>query len=101
MSPDTDDVQQLRPLLFSIAYRMLGSVVDAEDIVQETFVRYYRALSDGTTIQSPKAFLSAVTTRLSIDQLRSARVRRETYGYSRRRTEMRTAIHLRHIALSA
>ena len=58
---------------------MLGSVGDAEDIVQEAFVRFYRALADGTNIKSTKAFLSAVTTRLSIDQLRSARVRRETY----------------------
>ena len=65
--------------MFSIAYRMLASVGDAEDIVQEALVRYYRALADGTEIQSPKAFLSTVTTRLSIDQLRSARVRRETY----------------------
>ena len=79
MSPGTDDVQHLRPLLFSIAYRMLGTVGDAEDILQEAFVRYYRALSDGTNIQSTKAFLSAVTTRRSIDQLRSARMRRETY----------------------
>jgi RNA polymerase sigma-70 factor, ECF subfamily len=74
-----DDFINLRPLLFSIAYRMLGSVVDAEDVVQESWLRYDRALSDGTEIASPKAFLSAVVTRLSIDVLRSARVRRETY----------------------
>src|SRR5689334_3531251 len=74
-----DDFTELRPLLFSIAYRMLGSVSDAEDIVQDTYLRYHRALADGTEIESPKAFLSAVTTRLAIDQLRSARVRRETY----------------------
>jgi RNA polymerase sigma-70 factor (ECF subfamily) len=79
MTGRIDAFQQLRPLMFSIAYRMLGSVGDAEDIVQEAFVRYYKALSDGADIQSTKAFLSAVTTRLSIDQLRSARVRRETY----------------------
>jgi RNA polymerase sigma-70 factor (ECF subfamily) len=70
---------QLRPLLFSIAYRMLGSVSDAEDVVQDAYLRYHRALGDGTEIESPKAFLSAITTRLAIDQLRSARVRRETY----------------------
>jgi RNA polymerase sigma-70 factor (ECF subfamily) len=70
---------ELRPLLFSIAYRMLGSVSDAEDIVQDAYLRYHRAVTDGTRIESPKAFLSAVTTRLAIDQLRSARVRRETY----------------------
>jgi RNA polymerase sigma-70 factor, ECF subfamily len=69
----------LRPLLFSIAYRMLASVSEAEDVVQEAFLRYERALTEGTAIDSPKAFLSAVVTRLSIDELRSARVRRETY----------------------
>jgi RNA polymerase sigma-70 factor, ECF subfamily len=69
----------LRPLMFSIAYRMLGSAVEAEDIVQDAFVRYHRALADGTVVESPKAFLSAVTTRLSIDHLRSAKVRRESY----------------------
>jgi len=72
--------EPLRPLLFSIAYRMLGTVSDAEDIVQEAFLRYHRAVAarrDG--VDSPKAFLSAVTTRLCIDHLRSARVRREAY----------------------
>ena len=69
----------LRPLLFAIAYRMLGSVAEAEDVVQEAFLRYHRTLAEGTAVESPKAFLSAVTTRLAIDQLRSARVRRETY----------------------
>ena len=72
--------QPLRPLLFSIAYRMLGTVSDAEDIVQEAFLRYHRAAAAGPDgIDSPKAFLSAVTTRLCIDHLRSARVRREAY----------------------
>jgi RNA polymerase sigma-70 factor, ECF subfamily len=71
--------QQLRPLMFSIAYRMLGSVSEAEDIVQEAFLRYHRAGSEGQEVESPKAYLSAVTTRLCIDHLRSARVRRETY----------------------
>jgi RNA polymerase sigma-70 factor (ECF subfamily) len=69
----------LRPLLFSIAYRMLSSVSEAEDVVQEAFVRYQRALADGTAVESPKAYLSAVVTRLAIDHLKSARVRRETY----------------------
>ncbi|WP_129666126.1 RNA polymerase sigma-70 factor [Phytoactinopolyspora endophytica] len=72
-------VDSLSPLLFSIAYRMLGSVSDAEDIVQEGFVRYLRAQTDGSVVESPKAYLSAVVTRLAIDHLRSARVRRETY----------------------
>ena len=67
---------QLRPYLFSIAYRMLSSVADAEDVVQEAYLRYHRA---DAQIESPKAYLSAVVTRLCIDHLRSARVRRETY----------------------
>ena len=71
------DFDRYRSLLFSIAYRMLGSVMDAEDIVQEAFVRWQRA-SEGE-VHSPRAYLSAVVTRLSIDQLRSARVRREEY----------------------
>jgi RNA polymerase sigma-70 factor (ECF subfamily) len=71
--------EELRPLLFSIAYRMIGSVGEAEDIVQEAFLRIHRAEAEGTTIESPKAFLSAVTTRLGIDYLKSARVRREQY----------------------
>src|SRR5262249_56174017 len=70
--------EELRPLLFSIAYRMLGSVAEAEDIVQEAFLRYH-ALEDTSRIDSPKAYLSTVTTRLAIDQLRSAPVRPESY----------------------
>ena len=72
----TDD---LRRLLFSIAYRMVGSVSDAEDLVQEAFLRMHREQQEGTEIESPKAFLTTVITRLSIDHLRSARVRREEY----------------------
>ena len=71
--------EELRPLLFSIAYRMIGSVSEAEDIVQEAFLRIHRAETEGTTIDSPKAYLAAVTTRLGIDHLKSARVRREQY----------------------
>jgi RNA polymerase sigma-70 factor (ECF subfamily) len=74
-----DPVAELRPLLFSIAYRMLGSATDAEDIVQEAFLRFHRETAAGTQVESPKSYLAAVTTRLCIDYLRSARVRRESY----------------------
>jgi RNA polymerase sigma-70 factor (ECF subfamily) len=70
---------ELQPLMFSIAYRMLGSATEAEDIVQEAFLRFHKETSGGTEVDSAKAYLSAVTTRLSIDHLRSARVRREQY----------------------
>jgi RNA polymerase sigma-70 factor (ECF subfamily) len=72
----TEEFEELRPLLFSIAYRILGSVSDAEDALQETWLRYQATTTQPT---STKAFLSAVTTRISIDVLRSARVRREQY----------------------
>lgn len=72
----TEEFEQLRPLLFAIAYRILGSVSEAEDAVQETWLRYEAAPAPPT---STKAFLSAVVTRISIDVLRSARVRREKY----------------------
>jgi RNA polymerase sigma-70 factor, ECF subfamily len=71
--------QSLRPLMFSIAYRMLGTVSEAEDIVQEAFLRYHKVVADAGQPDSPKAYLSAVTTRLCIDYLRSARVRRVAY----------------------
>ena len=71
---------ELRPLLFSIAYRMVGSVTDAEDIVQDAYLRYHRATRQaGAQVDSPKAYLSTVTTRLALDHLQSARVRREQY----------------------
>ena len=71
--------EELRPGAFAIAYRMLGSVSEAEDAVQEAFLRLHRALQEGDRLESPRAFLSTVVTRLCIDQLRSARVRRERY----------------------
>jgi RNA polymerase sigma-70 factor (ECF subfamily) len=71
-----EEFEVLRPLLFSIAYRILGSVSEAEDAVQETWLRYH---ASATTPSSLKSFLAAVVTRVSIDTLRSARVRRETY----------------------
>jgi RNA polymerase sigma-70 factor, ECF subfamily len=70
--------EELRPLMFSIAYRMVGSVNEAEDIVQEAFLRFHRSFAEGEA-DSPKAVLSTITTRLAIDHLRSARVRREQY----------------------
>jgi RNA polymerase sigma-70 factor (ECF subfamily) len=70
------EFEELRPLLFAIAYRILGSTADAEEAVQETWLRYE---ASPTEPMSTKAFLSAVVTRVSIDVLRSARVRRETY----------------------
>ncbi len=73
----TQIFNQYRALLFSIAYRMLGSATDAEDIVQEAFLRWLQASDE--EIQSPKAFLSTVVTRLCIDQLRSAKAQREQY----------------------
>ncbi|MFE2491289.1 RNA polymerase sigma-70 factor [Streptomyces mirabilis] len=72
----TEEFEQLRPLMFSIAYRILGSVSEAEDAVQETWLRYELSATRPT---STKAFLSAVVTRISIDVLRSARQRREEY----------------------
>jgi RNA polymerase sigma-70 factor (TIGR02957 family) len=76
---NSNDFTEYRPLMFSIAYRMTGSVSDAEDIVQEAFLRLTRAQRDGTVIESPKAFVATVTTRLAITHQTSARVRRESY----------------------
>jgi RNA polymerase sigma-70 factor (ECF subfamily) len=76
-SVKTDETfYQHRPLLFSIAYRMLGSVMEAEDVVQEAFVRWQQAPEE---VRSPNAYLSTVVTRLGIDRLRSARASREEY----------------------
>jgi RNA polymerase sigma-70 factor (ECF subfamily) len=73
----TEEFEELRPLLFSIAYRILGSVSEAEDAVQDTWLRYAASPAEP---RSARAFLSAVVTRVSIDVLRSARVRREEYA---------------------
>lgn len=74
LAPSHDE---LRPLMFSIAYRMLGSVMEAEDVVQEAFLRLHRSSQDG--VNNLEAYATTVTTRLAIDTLRSARVRRERY----------------------
>ncbi len=73
--------QMYKPLLFSIAYNMLGSVMDAEDCVQEAFLHWYKASDNNEkeAVRSPKSYLSTIVTRVCIDQLRSARVRRERY----------------------
>ncbi len=76
---DAQLYEELRPRAFAIAYRMLGSATEAEDIVQESLLRLHGALEAGEDIASPAAYVATVTTRLAIDELRSARVRRERY----------------------
>jgi RNA polymerase sigma-70 factor (ECF subfamily) len=72
-------LDELRPVAFAIAYRMLGSVSEAEDVVQEALLRVHQSLQAGEQLVSPRAFVATVTTRLAINQLRSARARRERY----------------------
>jgi len=72
-------LEELRPAAFAISYRMLGSVAEAEDVVQEALLRLHTALERGERIESPRAYVATVATRLAIDVLRSARVRRESY----------------------
>ena len=79
MSHVEKELEELRPRAFAIAYRMLGTVADAEDVVQEALLRLHRAQEEGQTIDSPPAYLATIVTRLAIDELRSARARRETY----------------------
>ncbi len=74
-----EEFDELRRSAFAIAYRMLGSVSEAEEVVQEGFLRLHRAREGGERIASPRAYLSTVVSRLALDHLRSARVRRETY----------------------
>jgi RNA polymerase sigma-70 factor (TIGR02957 family) len=76
---EAEVLDELRPRAFAIAYRMLGSVSEAEDVVQEALLRLHRARREGERIESPRAYVSTVVTRLGIDQLRSARRSRETY----------------------
>lgn len=70
---------ELRKAAFAIAYRMLGSVAEAEDVVQDALLKLDGAIETGPQVKSPRAYLATVTTRLAIDQLRSARMRRERY----------------------
>ena len=79
MTDADEHAAALRPLLIALAYRMVGSFTEAEDLVQEALLRLHRAQAEGTEIASTRAFLTTVTTRLAIDHLRSARVRREAY----------------------
>ena len=72
-----DSFDPLRPLLTRVAYRMLGSVADAEDVVQDAFIRWMGA--DRAAVREPEAFLRRTVTRLCLDQLKSARHQRETY----------------------
>ena len=72
-------LDELRPTSFAIAYRMLGSVSEAEDVVQEALLRVHQSLDAGEKIASPRAFVATITTRLAINELRSARARREHY----------------------
>ena len=79
MSDREQLLDELRPVAFAIAYRMLGSVSESEDVVQEALLRVHQALESGEQIESPRAFTATVTTRLAINELRSARARRERY----------------------
>jgi RNA polymerase sigma-70 factor (ECF subfamily) len=79
MTEREDLLDDLRPTSFAIAYRMLGSVSEGEDVVQEALLRVHQALERGERIASPRAFVATVTTRLAINELRSARSRRESY----------------------
>jgi RNA polymerase sigma-70 factor, ECF subfamily len=76
---DSERFLEHRSLLFAIAYRMLGSVADAEDAIQETYLRWRRATESGEEIRSPKAWLTTTISRVCLDQLGSARVKREQY----------------------
>ncbi len=75
----TEVFERHRPLLFSIAYRMLGTVADAEDVVQEAYLRWSRVADSPEEVREPRSYLSAVVSRLSIDKLRVLKARREEY----------------------
>src|SRR5579875_2669603 len=79
MIVEDHELEQLRTVSFAIAYRMLGSVSEAEDVVQEALLRVHRAIERGEQIAARRAYVATVTTRLAINELRSARARRERY----------------------
>lgn len=79
MIVDAKELEELRRRAFAIAYRLLGSVAEAEDVVQEALLRLHRTEREGQSIESPAAWVATVTTRLGLDELRSARVRRQAY----------------------
>ena len=79
MSPEEHELEQWRRTSFAIAYRMLGSVSEAEDVVQEALLRVHRAITEGEQIASLRSYVATVTTRVAINELRSARARREQY----------------------
>ena len=72
-----EQFQELRPLLFSLAYRMLGTRADAEDIVQEAYLRWHAARDE--EVRAPKSYLTTVVARLALDSLKAAYRKRETY----------------------
>jgi RNA polymerase sigma-70 factor (TIGR02957 family) len=76
---ETELLDDLRPRTFAIAYRMLGSVSEAEDVVQDALLRIHNTIEQGEEISSPRAYAATIATRLAIDELRSARARRESY----------------------
>ena len=79
MTAEEHELELLRPTSFAIAYRMLGSVSEAEDVVQEALLRIHQAIERGEQITSPRAYVATITTRLAINELHSARARREQY----------------------
>src|SRR5436309_7529340 len=79
MSTAEQLLRELRPAAFAIAYRMVGSVSEAEDVTQEALLRVHQALDRGEQIAPPRAYVATVSTRLAINELRSARARRERY----------------------
>jgi RNA polymerase sigma-70 factor (TIGR02957 family) len=78
-APEKELFEELRPKAFGVAYRLLGSVSEAEDVVQEAFLHLHRELEHGEQIESPEAYLVTLVTRIGIDEMRSARARREVY----------------------